>query len=306
MTFDAVQILLATITAGVSIAYPALGGTLTELSGVYNIGLEGIMLISAATSFIAALFTGNVFIGLSVGLLTGGLIGAIQALFAVNFRADQVVFGLGIIILGPFLSTFLASTALQSGLRQAPILESLNTSGFPYPFNLILSQNALVYSLIPLVIVLWYVLYKTKLGLAIRSVGENPHVAASSGLNVTLLRYTCSILGCAIAAMGGTFVVLGLSGLWADNVTGGRGFIAIAMIRVGLFKPIWVAIVCILFGLVDSLQLYFSAILGPSFPYQFLGMAPYALGIVVLSVSMVRRTFAEPASLGKPYSREGR
>ncbi len=304
MAFDPVQLMIATLAAGVSISYPALGETFTERSGVYNIGLEGIMLISAATSFIAALFTENPLIGLAAGLLTGALIGAIQALFAVNFSADQVVFGLGVILLGPFLSTFLASTALQSGLRQAPVFLPLDATSLPYPLNFILRQNALLYALIPIVLVMWFVLSKTKFGLAVRSVGENPHVAASSGINVTLFRYLCSIVGSAIAAVGGTYVVLGLNGLWSDNITGGRGFIAIAMVRVGLFRPIWVAVFSILFGLVDSFQLYLAAVLGPSFPHQFLSMTPYLVGILVLLISTRYKTFTEPAALGKPYTRE--
>lgn len=306
MALDPVQLLAATLTVGVIISYPSLGEAFSELSGVYNLGLEGIMLISAATSFIGALFTGNVAVGLLVGIMTGVLLGAVQALFAVHIGADQVVFGLGIILLGPFLSTFLASSALKSGLRQAPIFPPLDTTGFPYPLNFILRQNALFFILFILAFVLWFLLFKTRFGLALRSVGENAHVAASAGINVSLVRYVSSIIGSTIAAIGGTFVILGLNGLWSDNITGGRGFIAIAIVRVGLFKPILILVFSLLFGLVDSFQLYQAAVLGPSFPHQFLSMAPFLIGIFALLISTRFKIFSEPTALGTPYIKEQR
>ena len=294
----------ASLVSATTLIYPALGETFTELSGVYNIGLEGIMLISASTSFVGTAYSGSVIAGLVIGIVTGMLAGFIQGIFAVNFRADQIVFGLGIILLGPFLSPVLKDTfALTT--NQVPTFPLLDATNLPYPLSVLLNQNALTFASIGLVFLLWYALFKTKFGLAIRAVGEDPRVAASVGINVGRARYLCSILGSAIAAVGGVFVVLGLTGSWAGDVTAGRGFIAIAMVRVGLYRPVPILIACLLFGFVDAAQLTLQ-VSASGFPHQFLQMAPYLMGIVALIISGRFKVFGGPASLGRPYEKEQR
>jgi len=294
----------ASLVSATTLIYPALGETFTELSGVYNIGLECIMLISASTSFVATAYSGSVIAGLVIGIVTGMLAGFIQGIFAVNFRADQIVFGLGIILLGPFLSPVLKDTfALTT--NQVPTFPLLDATNLPYPLSVLLNQNALTFASIGLVFLLWYALFKTKFGLAIRAVGEDPRVAASVGINVGRARYLCSILGSAIAAVGGVFVVLGLTGSWAGDVTAGRGFIAIAMVRVGLYRPVPILIACLLFGFVDAAQLTLQ-VSASGFPHQFLQMAPYLMGIVALIISGRFKVFGGPASLGRPYEKEQR
>jgi len=302
MVFEPAQLIVPLLTAAVSISYPALGEAFAELSGVWNFGTEGIMLISAAASFLGSLYSGNPIVGLLAGLLTGALIGVIQALFAVNLNANQIVFCLGLILLGPFLGSFMASSV--SYLGSVPILPTLNTTDFKYPLDFILRQNVLFYFVPFLVVIEWLILYRTKFGLAVRSIGENPHVAASTGINVKAIRYVCAIVGTMIASLGGAFLIVGLVGTWSNNITAGRGFIAIAMVRLGLFRPVWIAVSCLIFGIVDSLQLYYSATLGASFPTQFFSMTPYLVGILVLFISSRFKTFPEPSALGKPFVKE--
>ncbi len=304
---DIGSLILGALTAGTVISYAALGENLTELSGVYNVGTEGTMLLSAATSFMVSLVTGSPALGLLAGVLLGATIGAILAVFAVKIEADQIVFGLGLILVGTFMSTVIANTALsgRSSFSEIATFSPLNTEGFPYPLNLILKQNFLFYLVFAVSGALWYLLFKSKFGLAVRAVGENPHVAVSAGINLVLLRYLCTILGSAVAALGGIFVIY-LNGIWGDRLTGGRGFIAIAMVRVGLFRPHLVLLASLLFGLVDSIQLYFTAILGSSFPYQFFAMIPYIVGILALLVSTRFGIFKEPSALGRPYDKESR
>jgi simple sugar transport system permease protein len=304
---DIGSLVLGALTSGTVISYAALGQNLTELSGVYNVGTEGTMLLAAATSFMVSLITGSPTIGLLAGILLGATIGAILAVFAINIGADQIVFGLGLILVGTFMSTVIANTALsgRSSFSSISTFPPLDTEGFPSPLNLILKQNFLFYLVFVVAVALWYLLFKTKFGLAIRAAGENPHVAVSAGKNLILIRYFCTVLGSAVAALGGIFVIY-LNGIWGDRLTGGRGFVAIAMVRVGLFRPHLVLLASLLFGFVDSIQLYFTAILGSSFPYQFFAMIPYVVGMLVLLVSTRFGIFKEPSGLGRPYAKESR
>jgi simple sugar transport system permease protein len=302
--FDIAIVLASVIVSAVAVLYPALGEAFSELSGVYNIGLEGIMLICAALSFLGVRYFQSLWLGIVIGVGGGVLIGLIQALFAVRIRADQIVFGLGIIIMGQFLSSFLSGLAIQqTGRFGVETLPVLGTQNLPYPLNVILRQNALVYFSLALVLALWVLLFKTKFGLAVKSVGEDPYVAASAGVKVELIRYVSVIAGCAIASLGGIFVILGLTGTWSDGITGGNGFIAIAMVRVGHFRPLPILATCLLYGGVVSLQLELQVI-ASGFPHQFLQMIPYMVGILALLVSGRTSFRAEPGSLGKPYVRE--
>lgn len=298
-------IVSSVLISTVVILFPSLGETFTELSGVYNFGLEGIMLISAASSFVAAIWSGSLFVGILVGMLSGCLIGLLQALFAVNFKADQIVFGIGLIILGEFLSSFIVVTLGKAGVFSVPTLPKLPTQGLVYPLNIILRQDALVYLSFVMVVVVWFVLFRTKFGLTLRATGENPYVAASAGINVQRMQYVASIVGCIIASLGGVFIILGIAGSWVDNITAGNGFIAVAMVRVGNFRPFQILLICLLYGIAEAVQLNLQ-ILGTGIPHDFLQMIPYLLGIVALAVSGIYSRFGEPKSLGKPYIKESR
>src|SRR5437016_5432473 len=220
MAFDLIVILAISFSSTISLLFPALGENISELSGVYNIGLEGIMMVSAVTGYIISAYTGSPYIGIAGGVLSGGVIGLLQALFAVHLRADQVLFGLAIALLGPFLSSFIASEFFtQLGSFKVPTIGSLPTNNLPYPFNALLTQNYLVYSALALTFFLWWALFKTGFGLRLRAVGENANVAASSGNNVVGFRYFGSIVGCMVAALGGSFILFGIAGAWSPNMT---------------------------------------------------------------------------------------
>ena len=306
MSLDLFLVFSASITYAAALLYPSLGESFTELSGIYNIGTEGIMLISAATTYIGAVYTGNPFVGLLAGILTGGLIGAVLAVFSLSLKADQVIFGLGIILLGSFLGIFLVDvTEKQVGTIQVPLLPKVGLESLGYPLSIILKQNILVYVAIFLAFVVWFLLFRTKFGLAVRSVGENPHVAASAGINVVLVRVVCAVIGSAIAALGGSFVLIGISGIWSENLTAGRGFVGIAIVRIGFFRPLLILIFSLVFGFVDSFQLSLQ-VTTSGFPVQFLQMLPYITGLTALVISGKYKLFGQPASIGKPFVREER
>jgi simple sugar transport system permease protein len=291
-------VISAAIPLAIAILYPAMGENITELAGVYNIGLEGIMLISAAVGFIVALYSHNLVYGVLGGVFTGVLVGVLLAFFALNIKADQIVFGLSLIIIGPFLSSFIAGYA-PSGINTISVLPAVNLGNWAYPFNYIFNQSILVYIGFAMLAAIWYITSRTHFGLAMRATGEDPHVAASTGINVVVTRWICCIAGCAIAALGGIFVVFSLTGVWADNVTGGNGFIAIALLRVGGYRPQYVLLACLVYGFVDALQLTVQAL--RIFPYQFLEMFPYVVGIIALVVQGRFKIFPGPKSLGRPY-----
>jgi simple sugar transport system permease protein len=306
MSLDIFLIIGASITYAAALMYPSLGENLTEVAGTYNIGTEGIMLISAATTYVGAVFTGSALIGLLLGIATGALIGAVLAAFSLGLKADQVIFGLGLILMGSFLGIFIAGTVEKTvGTVQVPLFPRASFDSLGYPFNLVFSQNLLVYIAIILAVAMWLLLSKTKFGLAVRAVGENPNVAASAGTNVVLVRTVCAVLGSAIAAVGGSFVLIGVSGIWSENLTAGRGFVGIAIVRIGFFKPLLILVFSLVFGFVDSMQLSLQTVLS-GFPVQFLQMLHYITGIVALAISGKYKLAGQPASIGKPYSREER
>lgn len=305
MQLDIILLLSASITFAASALFPAMGEVLCEYSGVYNIGLEGIMLIATGTTVIGTIYTGNPYYGVLFSIGIGGIIGFLQAVFAVNLKADQAIWGIGLILLGPFLSALMVEHAYAGGLQLGvPRISALPTQNLIYPFNVLLNQNALVFLAFGLMAVTWFLIFKTQYGLAVRTTGENPHVAASAGFNVVRIRYVQSIIGCMVASIGGAFLVVGVTGEWTFNMTGGLGFLAIALVRLGLFRPFLIALTCLAYGFLNAFQLSLQAVTSVV-PHQALLMIPYIMGIVALVISARYGRSAEPASLGKPYSREG-
>ena len=304
MSVDIIVLIAAALTAIPAVLFPALGVDIAELSGVYNIGVEGMMLISGAVSFIAALYSKSALAGAIAGMATGMLLGILVALFAVTIRADQILLAIGIILLGLSSSSFLVSqTELVTKVfyveRFKPILFP-DSWGF---VGVVLTQNALFYLSLIIVPMLWFIVYRTRFGLRVRATGENPRVSDSTGTNVSLIRYICLISSGALASLGGVYLVLGLAGIWVDNITAGRGFIALALVRVGGWKPQWILGASIAYALVEAVQLTLQVII-PTFTYQFLQMFPYLAGILILFASAKFEKWKGPKSMGIPYSRE--
>lgn len=282
--------------------FAAVGETFSQLSGVVNLGVDGIMLLSAFFAFYTVLLTGNVWLGLLVAIIVGLLMGLLMSVVSVTFKAQQGISGIGLQILGLGLSSLLfkvlvGTVRTVSGFRRMriPILADIPFLG-PILFN----NTVLVYGAFLLVPLSWYVLERTTLGLKIKAVGQNPNAADSVGINVNGIRYLSVCIGSALAGVAGASISISISNLFQDNITAGQGFIAVALVYFGGWSPIGVMGGALLFSFATSAQIWLQ-VLGVDIPASLAVMIPYILTIVVLTVSVNRGK--QPAALNKQFFR---
>jgi simple sugar transport system permease protein len=299
--------LSATIKAGTPLLYVTLGEILAEHSGILNLGLEGMMLIGAMVGYLICFLTGNPWIGVLVATLAGGAVALIHAFLVITLRAQQVVSGLALTMFGAGLSGFLGKVVI--GVPIANYLKPVTVpllGSIPYLGEIFFQQDALVYIsylLIPLA-VFW--IYRTRPGLHLRAVGENPATADAMGINVYGVRYLYTFLGGCLAGLGGAYLSLAYTPVWLENMTAGRGWIAIALVIFAAWDPFKALLGSYLFGLVDAVQFRLQAV-GVAVPSFFLNMTPYLATILVLIFATretLRRRLGAPAALGLPYVRE--
>lgn len=291
-----------------AVMYAAVGEIITERSGVLNLGVEGMMLIGALAGFAGTYFTCSPGIGILVAVLSGGCMALIHGFFSITLRLNQVVSGLALTILGTGLSNFLGRPLLgKTTLRlmnwPVPFLSDLPVIG-----KIFFQQNILVYSayiIIPLVSI---VLYRTTIGLNIRSVGENPSAADTVGIHVTHIRYLCTFIGGCFAGLGGAYLSLGYIPGWKEQMTAGQGWVAIAMVIFAMWDPVKAVIGSLLFGFINALQFYFQITAMSWIPAYFLKMLPYLMTVAVLCIINIRQgrwfNTPPPAALLVPYERE--
>ncbi|HEX9364030.1 MAG TPA: ABC transporter permease [Candidatus Dormibacteraeota bacterium] len=296
---DVVGFIIATLVAATPLVLAGMGGVMSERSGVVNIALEGIMLTSAFAGYAAAVATHNLWLGVLVSIVSGMLIAALHAVLSIHFLVDQIVSGtviniLAIGITGSFYRTYIQNSELAgTGVLPALQLNFLPNS----PIIGVITIAALL--LIPVV---HYVLFNTVFGLRTRACGEHPLAAETAGINVYLVRYSNVILSGALAGLGGAYFTLQQIGNFLPNMTGGRGFIALAAMIFGRWTPAGAFLASLLFASADALSGRLQ-IAGVALPYQILGMLPYVLTIVV--VAGVWGRAVAPAADGKPYKKGG-
>ncbi|MEG1547696.1 MAG: ABC transporter permease [Clostridia bacterium] len=304
-----ISIISAAITSSGAIMYASIGEVISERSGVINLGLEGIMLMGAVTGYIAVVKTGSLLLGVLAALGVGALLGLFYALVTITLRANQIVCGLAMVILGTGMSGFIGKdyAGIVSGISFSkiplPLLSKIPVLG-PALFN----QDILIYCLYILVPLAMVFLYKTRPGLKLRALGENPAALDVAGINVFLLRYVYVIIGSAIVSLGGAYVTLAYTPSWYDQITAGAGWIAAALVIFSSWNPIYAFLGAILFGSVSAIGLRLQLI-GVNIPSFFISMLPYICTVVVLIISTgsfrAKRPSA-PAVLGKFYDREER
>jgi simple sugar transport system permease protein len=302
-------IIIGIFASGIRLTTPvlfaALGEKIAERSGVLNLGIEGMMLMGAFSGFIGTYFTGNYVFGVVMAMAGAAALAGIKGFLSITIRTNQLAAGLAIWLLGTGLAALLYR--LTFGVRTiAPSVELLpkidipGLSTLPGIGPILFNHDPLVYIAFLLVPVTYYFIFKTNLGLKIRTVGENPKQADTLGVNVYRIRYLAVILGGALAGVGGAYFSLVQTGYFLENVTGGAGWIALAIVIFGRWKAHWITLGAFIFGMVDAFQLGLQA-LGTSIPFQFLLMLPYLIPIGVLA-GMYKRTGA-PAALAIPYAR---
>ena len=309
------SILTITIRAGTSLVIATIGEIMTERAGILNLGLEGIMMIGALSAFAAAFHTGSLAFALLAAAAVGAALAAVHAFLTVTMRANQVVSGLSITLFGSGLASFL-------GQRLGPAANNRRLVGLSGPrfgqvkipflgdlpvLRSVFDQDLVTYAVLLLIPLAWFYLYRTRAGLWLRSVGEDPQAADAMGIDVARTKYAYTIGGGLLVGLGGAHLSLAYTPGWAENITGGRGWIVIALVIFSMWNParaIWGAL---LFGGINAVQFRLQAA-GTDIPASFLNMLPYLATIAVLVLMTWWETLSKrvgaPASLGVAYMRE--
>jgi len=317
-----VAVIAAAVRAGTPILLASLGELIAERAGVQNVGLEGMMLTGALSGFAAyrvllqqqhcggdqQCAVWCLLGGLLAAMICGGLLALAHAFLSITARANQVVSGLAIAIFGAGVTSFMGKAFVgipAVGFQNVPIplLSSIPVIG-PGLFN----HNVLVYISYLLVPVIWLYLFRTKAGLRLRSVGENPRAADVMGIDVAYTRYCAVVKGGMLCGLAGAYLSLAYTPGWTDQMSGGRGWIAIAIVIFSGWNPLRAAFGAYLFGGISGIQMRIQAA-GALVPTNLLMMLPYLFTIIVLVIStrgIMRRIVSPPAALGLPYNREER
>ena len=297
-------LIFAMLVSATPLLLAAIGELVAESSGVMNLGVEGMMAVGAATGFATAFATQDYWLALFVGALAGTMASAVFAILVIFLRADQVASGIaiGLLLLG--VSAMIGRD--YEGLS-VPIMERLTLpvlSGIPVLGKGAFSQNPIVYLTGIGAIATWWVLRRSRLGLVIRAVGENPHAAEVIGYRVWLVRFLATLFGGFMAGLGGAFLSVASTPLWVDGLVGGRGWIVISLIVFGTWRMGRIAFGALLFGFIENLDFLLQA-RGAVSPSQVLTCLPYAAAIVAITIvstnTRLTRLFA-PRSLGQNYN----
>lgn len=289
-----ISLISSTIRLSTPLILAALGGLYAERAGVINIALEGLMLAGAFTAAAVTYGTGSPWIGLLAGIAAGVAIASIHAIASIRYRADQVVTGTAINILMLSIPGFLSG---------ALFLSSGSTPQIPKEHLIPWTPIVMAFMAVPIT---WYVLYRTPFGLRLRAVGENPEAADAAGIRVAHVRYAGVLLSGVLAAVGGAYLSIGQSSLFTRNMTSGRGFIALAALIFGKWRPVQTMVACLFFGLTEAITIRMQGVVklpsGEDIPVQFIQMVPYVLTIVVLAGFIGHSR--PPRALGRPYQKE--
>ncbi len=300
-------VILGILASGIRLAtpylYAAIGETFGQRSGVLNLGVEGQMLLGAFAAFYVSWRTGNLWLGLLAAIIVGAVMGLAMAFVTVNLHAEQGISGIGFYLFGLGMSDLLFQKLVGTvkTIQGFPALHIPVLSDIPVLGEVFFSHNILVYGAYALVPIAWFVLNKTTLGLKIRSIGENPQAADSLGISVAAVRYYTIIQGGILSGIAGASLSIGLLNVFQQNMTSGLGFIAVALVYFGAWRPLGVLGGALLFSMVNAFQLWLQ-VLGVPIPSDLAVMLPYVLTILVLvaAASKVRA----PSALAKPFERE--
>ena len=287
----------------------ALGEIYAERSGILNLGIEGMMAAGAFSSFAVALLTGNPWLGVLAGIAAGVALSLIHGFISISLRGNQVVSGLALAMLGLGISSVLGrgfvgrQLAANSRFLPRPV-EPL--SSIPIVGRILFDQDPLFYVSLALTVLMWFVLFRTKWGIVIRSTGENPAAVDAAGVSVPRVRYVCTLIGGATAGMAGAYLSTSYSPAWIEGMTAGRGWIALALVIFALWNPVRALIGAYIFGMIEAGGYILQ---GMGWSQWLLNSLPYAITLVILvlgSTESARRLMGAPKYLGVPYDREQR
>lgn len=304
-------IILGILHSGIRLATPylfaSIGETISQRAGVLNLGVEGIMLMGAFFGFYAILQTGNPWIGMVAAITIGALMGLLMAIVSITFQAEQGISGIGLYMFGLGVSSLLFKTMVGNvvsvvGFSELTfcISDSFCLSEIPILGDIFFSHSIITYAAFALVPLATWMLNKTTWGLNIRAAGQNPEALDSLGVSVTAVRYAAVIAGSALAGVAGASLSISLLGLFQESMTNGMGFIAVALVYFGSWRPGGVLLGALLFSTVNALQLWVQ-VLDLNIPSDVAVMLPYLLTIIALALPF--RRSLQPAALTKPFKR---
>jgi simple sugar transport system permease protein len=301
------SLIASTLRLSTPLILAALGGMYSERAGVINIALEGIMLAGAFTAASVTVFAHNPWIGLAAAAGAGVAVSLIHAVASIHFRADQVVVGTAINILFLGVPALMSGALFESTGSTPPLPREETLPDWNIPFvrgipglQQVSGHKPIVYLAIALVPLSYWVLFRTRYGLRLRAVGENPEAADTAGISVTTIRYTGVLLSGLLAGIGGAYLSIGQNSLFTRNMTAGRGFIALAALIFGKWHPVGAFLACLLFGLADAVSIRMQGVV--PIPVQLIQIMPYVLTLVVLAGFVGRST--PPRAIGIPYVKE--
>ncbi len=297
------EIISASIRMATPLMLAALGGVFSERSGVVNIALEGMMLNGAFAAVVATHYTGNPWVGLLAAVLVGLVTALIHGLVTITFKADHIVSGVAVNLLALGATQFACwviygNSGNSERVVGLPVWRIPLVDRVPVLGHILSGHSPLVYIAILLVLLAHFLLFKTVFGLRLRAVGEHPLAADTMGIKVTVMRYRGVLISGVLAGLGGAFLSLNTH-YFVKNMSGGRGFIALAAMIFGKWTPFGAAGACLLFGFLEALQM---SLQGGGVPTQFIQMIPYLATMVVLASAVGRAT--PPAAVGRPYLKE--
>jgi general nucleoside transport system permease protein len=301
-------VLASTLRFATPLGFAAIGGIFSERSGVVNIGLEGMMLTGAFFGIWGSVWSGSWVVGLLMAMLFGGLLALIHAFFSIHLRADQIVSGFAVNFLALGLTGYLFSSIYPGGIHEnvsrVPNVDLGFLGSIPgigdFLEGVIGHLNLLVWLMMLVVVLGYIVLFKTPIGLRIRSVGEHPKAADTVGISVYGVRYAAVVTSGILAALGGAFLSIGFVGSFAENMTSGRGYIALAAVIFGKWRPGWAFAACLLFGFGFALAIPLQR--EADISENLISTLPYVLTLVAL-VGLIGRSIP-PASVGRPYIKQ--
>jgi general nucleoside transport system permease protein len=303
--------LQAAIRSGTPLLFATIGEIYTERSGNINLGIEGLMLIGAVFGFMTSLYTGNPILGVILGSISGGLISMIHAFLTVTLNVNQIVSGLSLVFFGTGVSAVIGTPLIGEIAPSFDVVRLGFLSDIPLIGEVFFQHNVLVYFSYVFVPLSWFFLYKTRTGLYIRTVGENPQTADAVGLNVAKIRYAAIFVGGMMMGLAGAYLSLAYTPMWIENMVSGRGWVAIALVIFSKWNPMIAIFGAYLFGGMDALGFALQA-RGIQISTHLLGMLPYLFTIILLAGSMWRmrkKSMGQsvsmgPTALGKPFAKE--
>jgi general nucleoside transport system permease protein len=292
-------VIASSIMSGTSLLYASLGEIVSERGGVVNLGLEGIMVIGAAFGFAATAVSGNPYLGIAAAALAGAAANLVFAYVVVGRHANQLAAGLTLMFFGFGLSALAGRPFVGASIAGLPRMPLFGETPDAISGR-ILNYDILVYLAVPTAVLIWWLLFRTRWGLALRTTGESPAAAFAAGLRPRQLRYQALIVAGLLGGVAGAHISVALTRTWAEGMTAGRGFIAIALVIFAKWNPLWAIVGAFLFGGAEGLQLQLQAAGADVSPF-IMNMLPYLLTLLVLVVWGFSHRSAAPAALGRSF-----